>query len=61
MDRYTESYVNELRAFVRCIVDDTPPPVSGSDGRLAVVIGYAAKRSLAEGRPVRLSKVEREA
>jgi myo-inositol 2-dehydrogenase/D-chiro-inositol 1-dehydrogenase len=57
MERYTESYVNELRAFVRCIVDDTPPPVTGLDGRIPVVMGYAAGRSLAEGRPVKLSEV----
>ena len=59
MERYTESYVNEMRAFVACIVDDAPPPVSGLDGRVPVVMGYAANRSLAEGRPVALSEVER--
>jgi myo-inositol 2-dehydrogenase/D-chiro-inositol 1-dehydrogenase len=47
-----------MRAFVACIVEDTPPPVSGLDGRTPVVMGYAAKRSLAEGRPVALSEVE---
>jgi len=58
MERYTESYVNELRAFVRAIVEDTPPPVTGYDGRVPVVMGYAAKKSLAEGRPVRLEEVD---
>jgi myo-inositol 2-dehydrogenase/D-chiro-inositol 1-dehydrogenase len=58
MERYTESYVNEMRAFVACIAEDTPPPVSGLDGRIPVVMGYAAKRSLEEGRPVALSEVE---
>lgn len=58
MERYTESYVNELRAFVDCIVHDTPPPVTGLDGRIPVVMGYAAKKSVAEGRPVALSKVD---
>jgi len=57
MDRYTESYVNEIKAFVACILDDTPPPVSGLDGRIPVVMGYAAKKSLAEGRPVRLDEI----
>jgi myo-inositol 2-dehydrogenase/D-chiro-inositol 1-dehydrogenase len=57
MERYTESYLNEMRAFVRCIVDDTPPPVTGLDGRIPVVMGYAAGRSLAEGRPVKLSEI----
>ena len=58
MDRYTESYVNEIKAFVACILNDTPPPVSGLDGRIPVVMGYAAKKSLAEGRPVRLAEIE---
>jgi myo-inositol 2-dehydrogenase/D-chiro-inositol 1-dehydrogenase len=58
MERYTESYVNEMRAFVTCIADDMPPPVAGLDGRIPVVMGYAAKRSLAEGRPVKLSEVD---
>jgi myo-inositol 2-dehydrogenase/D-chiro-inositol 1-dehydrogenase len=58
MDRYVESYVNEMRAFVGCIVDDTPPPVTGLDGRIPVVMGYAAKRSLVDGRPVSLSEVD---
>jgi myo-inositol 2-dehydrogenase/D-chiro-inositol 1-dehydrogenase len=60
MERYTESYADELRAFVACIVQDTPPPVTGLDGRIPVVMGYAAKKSVAEGRPVALSEVEDE-
>jgi myo-inositol 2-dehydrogenase/D-chiro-inositol 1-dehydrogenase len=58
MDRYTASYVAEMRAFVDCILNDRPPSVTGLDGRLPVVMGYAAKKSLAEGRPVRLSEVD---
>lgn len=58
MDRYVESYASEMRAFVDCIVNDTSPPVTGFDGRIAVVMGYAAKKSLAEARPVRLDEVE---
>lgn len=56
MERYTESYIHEVRAFVDCILHDTPPPVTGQDGRIAVVMGYAAKRSLTEKRPVKLSE-----
>ena len=58
MDRYTDSYVNEMQAFVGCIVHDTLSPVTGFDGRIPVVMGYAAKISLAEGRPVRLDEIE---
>jgi myo-inositol 2-dehydrogenase/D-chiro-inositol 1-dehydrogenase len=58
IERYTESYAAELQAFVRCVQEDTPPPVSGLDGRAAVLIGYAAKRSLQDRRPVRLDEVD---
>jgi myo-inositol 2-dehydrogenase/D-chiro-inositol 1-dehydrogenase len=58
MDRYTESYVQEMREFVSSVLNDTVPPVTGSDGRAPVVIGIAAKRSLLEGRPVKVSEVE---
>lgn len=57
MERYVDSYVNEMRAFVDCVVNDAPPPVTGIDGRIPVVMGYAAKQSVAEGRPVRLDEV----
>ncbi len=57
MERYVESYVAEMKAFVACVVNDTPPPVTGLDGRIPVVMGYAAKRSLAEGRPVSLDEI----
>ena len=58
MDRYTESYVAEIKTFVQCILNDTPPPVSGLDGRAPVAMGYAAIKSLAEGRPVKISEID---
>ena len=53
MDRYTEAFVAEIAAFVQAIRADEPTPVTGFDGRQAVVIGLAAARSYREGRPVR--------
>jgi myo-inositol 2-dehydrogenase/D-chiro-inositol 1-dehydrogenase len=58
MERYTDSYIAELRAFIRCIQQDTKPPVTGMDGRAAVVMGYAAKKSYLEDRPVKLSEFD---
>jgi myo-inositol 2-dehydrogenase/D-chiro-inositol 1-dehydrogenase len=58
VERYTESYVAEMKAFVGCVVNDTPPPVSGLDGRVPVVMGYAAQKSHKEKRPVKLSEIE---
>jgi myo-inositol 2-dehydrogenase/D-chiro-inositol 1-dehydrogenase len=57
MERYIESYVAELSAFVTAIVDDQPVPVTGADGRAPVVMGIAARRSLAEGRPVKIEEI----
>ncbi len=58
MERYTESFVNELRAFVEAIQEDKPVPVTGIDGRIPVVMGLAARKSYDEHRPVRLEEVE---
>ncbi len=57
LERYRESYVAELREFVAAIREDRAPLVTGDDGRIPVVIGLAAQRSLAENRPVRVETV----
>lgn len=57
IERYTEAYIEELRAFIEAIVCDKEPPVTGEDGRAPVVIAYAAQRSLKEKRPVKLSEI----
>jgi len=56
IERYTQSYVTEIEAFVDAALHDKPVPVTGYDGRMALVLGLAAKKSLAEHRPVRLSE-----
>jgi myo-inositol 2-dehydrogenase/D-chiro-inositol 1-dehydrogenase len=58
VERYTEAYIAEMEAFVEAVKMDTPPPVSGLDGRAPVVIAYAAARSLRESRPVRVDEVD---
>jgi Predicted dehydrogenases and related proteins len=57
MDRYTESFVSEMQAFVDAVLNDAPTPVTGFDGRAPVVIGLAARRSYEENRPVRISEI----
>ncbi len=57
MERYTESYVAELSAFVAAIVDDLPVLVTGADGRAPVVMGLAARRSYDERRPVKVEEI----
>jgi len=57
VERYTEAYIAELRAFVECVLQDKAPPVTGIDGRVPVVMGYAAQKSYQENRPVKLSEI----
>ncbi len=56
LQRYAPCYVEEVRRFLECVRDDQPVPISGKDGRLAVVLGFAAWKSLRENRPVKLSE-----
>ena len=58
MERYIDSYIAEMRAFIECIQRDKTPPVTGIDGRIPVVMGYAARKSYAENRPVKLSEID---
>jgi len=60
MDRYTASFVSELKDFVNCVLNEEPVPVTGWDGRAPVVIALAAKKSYYEQRPVKLSEVDEE-
>ncbi|MBM3840703.1 MAG: inositol 2-dehydrogenase [Verrucomicrobia bacterium] len=57
LERYQESYVAEMQAFVDCVLQDRPPPVTGEDGLAPVLMGLAATKSLKERRPVKLSEV----
>ncbi len=57
LERYTESYVNELTAFVSAVASGSPSPVGVADGRAPVVLGEAALRSYHEKRPVKISEV----
>lgn len=57
MERYTTSYVNEMRCFIDAIARDAPCYPTGHDGRMAVSVGLAAKKSLHENRPVKVSEI----
>ena len=58
IERYKPAFLAELQAFLTCIREDTAPLVTGEDGRVPVVIGFAAMQSLRENRPVRLDEIE---
>lgn len=57
LERYKNSFIDEMKDFFDAIVNDKPTPVTAVDGLKPVLIGLAAKKSLAEGRPVRISEI----
>ena len=58
IERYTEAYIAEMKAFIECVQQDKVPPVTGMDGRIPVVMGHAARMSWEENRPVKLAEID---
>ncbi|SFC91368.1 inositol 2-dehydrogenase [Clostridium uliginosum] len=56
LERYMDSYINEMTQFFNCIKEDKEVPASGVDGLRAVLVGLAATKSLKEGRPVKIEE-----
>ena len=57
LERYMQSYAKEIRAFVQAIEQDIETPLGITDGLEAVRMGLAAKKSLAEHRPVKMAEI----
>lgn len=57
IERYPEAFFGEMHAFVQSIASDSPVPVGGDDGRKAVVLSMAARKSYDENRPVKVSEI----
>ncbi|MGN1030626.1 MAG: inositol 2-dehydrogenase [Butyricicoccaceae bacterium] len=57
-DRYTQAFVDEMKAFADAVINDKTPPVTDLDGLYPVLMAAAAMKSLQEGRPVKISEVE---
>jgi myo-inositol 2-dehydrogenase/D-chiro-inositol 1-dehydrogenase len=54
---YRDAFREEMRAFLHSVETATPPPITGHDARIPLVMGLAATRSLREGRIVKLSEI----
>lgn len=54
-DLFADAYLNEDKAFIRCIVEDTPPEITGLDGKRAVQVVNAGNESIRTGMPVKLA------
>ncbi len=57
LERYTESFIAEMRAFISAIQENKDTPVIAEDGRKPILIAMAAKKSFLENRPVKLSEI----
>ena len=60
IERYRVSYLRQWEAFVAAAASGAPSPTSGADGRAALLLGLAAKRSLLEHRPVQIAEIQPE-
>lgn len=57
LERYNDAFISEERDFVDAVLNDKETPVKGIDGLMPVMIAMAAKKSLNEGRSVKLSEI----
>ncbi|MDD6611309.1 MAG: inositol 2-dehydrogenase [Clostridiales bacterium] len=57
-DRYTQAFIDEMKAFADAVINDKVPPVTDLDGLYPVLMAAAANKSIKEGRPVKISEVE---
>ena len=57
LERYQDSFEEELVQFFNAMETGHQTPVVGKDGLAALLMGTAAKKSLQENRPVRLSEI----
>jgi myo-inositol 2-dehydrogenase / D-chiro-inositol 1-dehydrogenase len=57
LERYKEAFKDEMGSFLKCLIDDLAPSVTGHDGLMPVLIALAANQSMKENRPVSLGEV----
>ena len=57
LERYMQSYAKEIQCFIQAIEKNTDTPLGILDGLEPVRMGMAARKSLEEHRPVKLSEI----
>ena len=57
LERYMAAYAKEIKCFIEAIEKDTDTPLGVMDGLEPVLMGLAAKKSLEEHRPVKISEI----
>ena len=57
-ERYMGSFSEEMRQFTEAVINDTEVPVGIHAGLQSVKIGLAARKSVEEHRPVKISEIQ---
>ncbi|MGL4986671.1 MAG: inositol 2-dehydrogenase [Treponemataceae bacterium] len=57
LERYMQAYGDEVKSFVESIIKNKPVQVGLDAGLWSIVIAKAAKKSLEENRPVKISEI----
>ena len=57
LERYMQSFAKEVNCFIQAIENDTDTPLGVLDGLKPVLMGIAAKKSVEEHRPVKISEI----
>ncbi|MBO5937265.1 MAG: inositol 2-dehydrogenase [Clostridia bacterium] len=57
LERYMQSFRDEMVQFVDAVLNDKATPTTGTDGLNSILVALAAKKSVQEGRPVKISEI----
>lgn len=57
LERYMDSFITEMKAFIDAVVNNKQVPVGIHEGLMSVVIAKAAQKSSDENRPVKISEI----
>jgi myo-inositol 2-dehydrogenase / D-chiro-inositol 1-dehydrogenase len=54
IQRFADCYVDEVRQFLRCVIENEPVTPTGYDSRASVLLGLAAWESFRQNRPINM-------
>ena len=60
LERYMQSFADEIASFTEAIVENKPTAVNGRDGLIPVLMAKAALKSMREHRPVTMAEIKQE-
>jgi myo-inositol 2-dehydrogenase/D-chiro-inositol 1-dehydrogenase len=58
LERYADAYKTEIGDFIKSLETGKEIPVNGEDGKISLIIGLAAIKSLQEKRTVKISEIK---